>query len=218
MRWRVSTSSATRVDVILGGGAAHWYPYGATLPPALTVGRTMSRNRVRRRSRRAGASARVRIRDRRRRLGAVSRPPPARNRGPLLGLFAAQEFFVQTAEGFGAIYDPPVALADLTAAAIEILSPESERVLPDGRRVGDRPHGTPQQCAADAEGRARAGPRGAGRAGICRPRAGHADHRHGGPRVRWARGGRARKISPTPTNPAAGCWTRCSPARTARSR
>jgi alkaline phosphatase len=43
-------------------------------------------------------------------------------RGSLLGLFAAQEFFVQTAEGFGAIYDPPVALADLTAAAIEILS------------------------------------------------------------------------------------------------
>ncbi len=42
--------------------------------------------------------------------------------GPLLGLFAAQEFFVQTAEGFGAIYDPPVALADLTSAAIEILA------------------------------------------------------------------------------------------------
>jgi alkaline phosphatase len=29
---------------------------------------------------------------------------------------------VQTGEGFGAIYDPPVPLADLTAAAIEILS------------------------------------------------------------------------------------------------
>jgi alkaline phosphatase len=42
--------------------------------------------------------------------------------GPLLGLFAAQEFFVQTAEGFGAIYDPPVSLADLTSAAIEILA------------------------------------------------------------------------------------------------
>ena len=42
--------------------------------------------------------------------------------GPLLGLFAAQEFFVQTAEGFGAIYDPPVALADLTSAAIKILA------------------------------------------------------------------------------------------------
>ena len=42
--------------------------------------------------------------------------------GPLLGLFAAQEFFVQTAEGFGAVYDPPVALADLTSAAIEILA------------------------------------------------------------------------------------------------
>ena len=28
----------TRVDVILGGGAAHWYPYGAALPRALTAG------------------------------------------------------------------------------------------------------------------------------------------------------------------------------------
>src|SRR5215213_4538138 len=27
-----------RVDVILGGGGAHWYPWGATLPPALTQG------------------------------------------------------------------------------------------------------------------------------------------------------------------------------------
>lgn len=40
---------------------------------------------------------------------------------PLLGLFAAQEFFVQTAEGLGAVYDPPVSLADLTSAAIEVL-------------------------------------------------------------------------------------------------
>src|SRR5215208_7314526 len=28
----------TRVDVILGGGAAHWYPWGAPLPQALTAG------------------------------------------------------------------------------------------------------------------------------------------------------------------------------------
>src|SRR5215213_8430493 len=27
----------TGVDVILGGGAAHWYPWDATLPPALTT-------------------------------------------------------------------------------------------------------------------------------------------------------------------------------------
>jgi alkaline phosphatase len=111
----------TRVDVILGGGAAHWYPWGATLPAALTadtpcrgigsdgdlvaLAREIGYEFVA-----DGAALRATL-DRRRR-------DPA---GPLLGLFAAQEFFVQTAEGFGAVYDPPVALADLTSAAIEIL-------------------------------------------------------------------------------------------------
>jgi alkaline phosphatase len=111
----------TRVDVILGGGAAHWYPWGAPLPQALTAGapcrgigsdgdlvalaREIGYEFV------ADATALRASLDRRRRQAA----------GPLLGLFAAQEFFVQTAEGFGAIYDPPVALADLTSAAIEIL-------------------------------------------------------------------------------------------------
>jgi alkaline phosphatase len=111
----------TRVDVIMGGGAAHWYPWGATLPSALTAA-------ARQRGVGSGgdlvalacatgyefvadaAALRASL-DRRRREPA----------GPLLGLFAAQEFFVQTAEGFGAVYDPPVALADLTSAAIEIL-------------------------------------------------------------------------------------------------
>ncbi len=112
----------TRVDVILGGGAAHWYPYGSPLPDSLTVSRP---------SRGVGsdgdlvalagqlgyefvadASA----------LGACLDRRRQRPAGPLLGLFAAQEFFVQTAEGFGAIYDPPVSLADLTSAAIEILA------------------------------------------------------------------------------------------------
>jgi alkaline phosphatase len=111
----------TRVDVILGGGAAHWFPWGATLPPALTTGAPCrgsgSDGDLVALARETGyelvadaAALRASL-DRRRREPA----------GSLLGLFAAQEFFVQTAEGFGAIYDPPVALADLTSAAIEIL-------------------------------------------------------------------------------------------------
>jgi alkaline phosphatase len=112
----------TRVDVILGGGAAHWYPNGATLPRSLTtaapcrgVGSDGDLVAL------AGQLGYEFVTDRAA-LGASldrRRREPA---GPLLGLFAAQEFFVQTAEGLGAVYDPPVALADLTSAAIEILS------------------------------------------------------------------------------------------------
>jgi alkaline phosphatase len=112
----------TRVDVILGGGAAHWYPHGAALPRALTAGvpgrGIGSDGDVVALARQLGyefvtdAAALSANLDRR-------SGEPA---GPLLGLFAAQEFFVQTAEGFGANYDPPVALADLTSAAIEILA------------------------------------------------------------------------------------------------
>jgi alkaline phosphatase len=112
----------TRVDVVLGGGAAHWFPSGATLPPALAgsapwrgigsdgdlvaLARQLGYEFV------ADGIALNASLERRRRETA----------GPLLGLFAPQEFFLQTAEGFGAIYDPPVALADLTSAAIEILA------------------------------------------------------------------------------------------------
>jgi alkaline phosphatase len=112
----------TRVDVILGGGAAPWYPYGTALPRALTAGMPGrgigSDGDLVALARQLGyefvtdAAALSASLDRR-------RGEPA---GPLLGLFAPQEFFVQTAEGFGAIYDPPVALADLTSAAIEILA------------------------------------------------------------------------------------------------
>jgi alkaline phosphatase len=112
----------TRVDVILGGGAAHWFPYGSPLPDCLEVAQPCrgigSDGDLVALARQIGyefvtdgTTLGLRL-DRR-------RHEPA---GPLLGLFAAQEFFVQTAEGFGAIYDPPVALADLTSAAIEILS------------------------------------------------------------------------------------------------
>jgi alkaline phosphatase len=110
-----------RVDVILGGGAAHWYPWGATLPPALTAdascrgigadGDLVALARETGYEFVADATGLCASLDQRRRKPG----------GPLLGLFAAQEFFVQSAEGFGAVYDPPVALADLTSAAIEIL-------------------------------------------------------------------------------------------------
>ena len=112
----------TRVDVILGGGAAHWYPYGAPLPESLRTAATCcgvgSDGNLVALAGQLGyefltdaTTLEASLHRRRREPG-----------GPLLGLFAAQEFFVQTAEGFGAIYDPPVALADLTAAAIEVLS------------------------------------------------------------------------------------------------
>jgi alkaline phosphatase len=112
----------TGVDVILGGGAAHWYPYGSPLPDGLTAGRPchgigsdgdlVALACQRQYEFVTDAAALGASLDRR-------RWEPA---GRLLGLFAAQEFFVQTAEGFGAIYDPPISLADLTSAAIEILA------------------------------------------------------------------------------------------------
>jgi alkaline phosphatase len=112
----------TRVDVILGGGAAHWYPYGAALPRNLAVGATGrgigSNGDLIAQARQHGYEFVVDAAALRASLDRRQHEPGS----PLLGLFAAQEFFVQTAEGFGAIYDPPVALADLTSAAIEILS------------------------------------------------------------------------------------------------
>jgi alkaline phosphatase len=111
----------TRVDVILGGGAAHWFPWGATLPPALTAGAPCrgigSDGNLVALARETGYEFVADVAALRASLDRRRREPG----GPLLGLFAAQEFFVQTAEGFGAVYDPPVALADLTSAAIDIL-------------------------------------------------------------------------------------------------
>jgi alkaline phosphatase len=112
----------TQVDVIFGGGAAHWYPYGAPLPEIFTVGAPCfgigSDGDLVALARQLGYEFVTNAAELEAGLQRRRREP----RGSLLGLFAAQEFFVQTAEGFGAIYDPPVALADLTAAAIEILS------------------------------------------------------------------------------------------------
>ena len=112
----------SRVDVILGGGAAHWFPYGAMLPPNLGMdhewrgigsdGDLVSRARGLGYEFVANAAG----------LHACLHRRRQESGGPLLGLFAAQEFFTQSEEGSGAEYDPPVSLADLTSAAIDILS------------------------------------------------------------------------------------------------
>ena len=112
-----------QVDVILGGGAVHWYPYGQRLPAALT-----------RHARWRGVGQEGDLVQRAADLGYdvvlteeelaanLEQRVVTRENRPLLGLFAGEEFFVQTEEGLGAVYDPPVSQADLTSAAIEILS------------------------------------------------------------------------------------------------
>ena len=115
-----------QVDVLLGGGAAHWYPSGHRLPASLSSDGSAR-----------GIGTRGNLVDRAEELGyefvcdavGLEKCLTHRSRGssgPLLGLFSAQEFFVQAAEGLGATYDPPVSLADLTAAAITILSQNAE--------------------------------------------------------------------------------------------
>ncbi len=110
------------VDVILGGGAAHWFPEGEPLPAPLR-GATGWRGvgsegdlvaEARERGYEFVAESRA--------LQASLARRSGHGDGPLLGLFASEEFFVQTEEGLGASYDPPVSLADLTSAAIGILS------------------------------------------------------------------------------------------------
>lgn len=114
------------VDVLFGGGAAHWFPAGSCLPESLSADGLAG-----------GIGTQGNLVERATALGYefVSDAPgleqslARRARGAdgrLLGLFAAQEFFVQAAEGLGAIYDPPVSLADLTAAAINVLSQKPE--------------------------------------------------------------------------------------------
>jgi alkaline phosphatase len=116
----------TGVDVILGGGAAHWFPMGEPLPTVLTRSAPWyglgSEGDLVARAREIGYEF---VADARGLRTSLSRCERDQGR-PLLGLFAAQEFFVQTEEGLGAIYDPPVSLADLTAAAIGILSRHDE--------------------------------------------------------------------------------------------
>jgi alkaline phosphatase len=115
----------TRVDVILGGGAAYWYPPSDPLPSPLTINAPWrgvgSHGNLVRRALDIGYQVVMTEKELRSSLGADPRQTT-----PLLGLFAAQEFFIQTEEGLGAVYDPPVSLADLTAAAISLLSRNSD--------------------------------------------------------------------------------------------
>lgn len=112
----------TQVDLILGGGAAHWFPVGRRLPAAISANGLA-----------LGVGTKGDLVTRAMDLGyefvsdaaALRRSLTDRSlgtRSPVLGLFAAQEFFVQSSEGLAATYDPPVSLADLTAAAISMLS------------------------------------------------------------------------------------------------
>jgi alkaline phosphatase len=114
-----------RVDVILGGGAVHWFPDGQPLPPQLCwdapwVGVGEEGDLVAR----ARALGYEFVASEAELHGYLTRH--ASDPQPLLGLFAGQEFFVQTEEGMGAVYNPPVSLADMTDAAIKVLSANPE--------------------------------------------------------------------------------------------
>lgn len=107
------------IDVILGGGAAYWYPPGVPSGIPLETGelRLLSQGT-------AGNLV-----DRARALGyrTVSTAgelavAAAGQTNRLLGLFANQELFRQRAEGQGDAYEPPVTLAEMTGAALDILS------------------------------------------------------------------------------------------------
>jgi len=127
----------TGVDLILGGGAAYWYPAGAATPfPAdstdpLQASRGTAGDLVAR-ARALGYAFVTSAADLRAATALPSRLPsgsadcrvvlPTR----LLGLFANQELFAQRPEGQGDAYAPPVTLADLTEAAITLLSRNPE--------------------------------------------------------------------------------------------
>lgn len=110
----------TGVDLILGGGAAHWLPAGhPSLFPVVS-------GNVREESQGNDGN----LIDRARALGyqfVQSAEALSETRdGRVLGLFANQELFNQQEEGRGGAYEPEVGLADLTANAIRLLSANDE--------------------------------------------------------------------------------------------
>lgn len=115
----------TGVDVILGGGGAYWTPIGS--PPPLPTDPSEPREESQgtagdllRRATDLGYALATTAADLRRLLDRRDRHAATR----LLGLFANQELFRQRAEGEGDAYDPPVSLAELTEAALTLLSAE----------------------------------------------------------------------------------------------
>jgi alkaline phosphatase len=112
---------SSAIDVVLGGGGAWWLPEGRSSPFGAAW---TDRNR----GRHGDLISEARSRGYRF-VGDFDQLADAasdREVGRLLGLFAAQELFVQSAEGDGDSYDPPVSLADMTAAAIDVLSRQPE--------------------------------------------------------------------------------------------
>jgi alkaline phosphatase len=108
------------LDVILGGGEAWWRPEGQ--PYRFDPDRNDWACRARglagdlvRAAREQGYT----IAGDADALAAAAANPDTRR---LLGLFAAQEMFAQSTEEEGATYDPPVTLAEMTAAALDVLS------------------------------------------------------------------------------------------------
>ncbi|HET7094089.1 MAG TPA: alkaline phosphatase [Thermomicrobiales bacterium] len=110
------------VDLLLGGGGAYWRPAGGPTPwprdpddpRDRALGTAGDLTRAAAEHGYAVVTAADALHE------AVRRPtdkPPK-----LLGLFANQELFRQTAEGLGDRYDPPVSLAEMTEAAIDVLS------------------------------------------------------------------------------------------------
>ncbi len=108
----------TRVDVLLGGGGAYWYPLGEANPFSDPEPlRAMSRGTAGRLAEDAqdrGYQLVTSPRD----LAGVAGSADVRR---VLGLFAGQELFVQSEEGKGDLYDPAVSLAEMTASAIQLL-------------------------------------------------------------------------------------------------
>ena len=113
----------TSVDVILGGGAAHWLPVGAE--PLFSINLDLPGSAAEASRGNAGDLLR-----RAEELGyVIATTPDSLRRAAddpettrLLGLFANQELFRQFPEGRGDKYDPPVSLAELTASALAVLS------------------------------------------------------------------------------------------------
>jgi alkaline phosphatase len=107
----------SKPDVILGGGEDYWYPEGEP-------GAHPDKPKVDPEEK--SISTEGDLVQKARDLGYEYVTNGAELRtasGPLLlGLFANEEMFQQAPEGEGAVYDPPVALPEMTQKAIEILS------------------------------------------------------------------------------------------------
>jgi len=110
----------TGVDVILGGGAVYWNSPGTPtgIAPETSELRLLTQGTAGNLVHRAREIG-YRTVSTSRELAATAAAPDTRR---LLGLFANQELFRQRAEGQGDAYDPPVTLAELTNAAISVLS------------------------------------------------------------------------------------------------